>query len=386
MLVRDYPFPPDSGGKIRLWGLLQELQKGFRLTLVCLESVIEPARLEAADQFCERVIFPDAGRDRRWWDILLPGEVRVGRRVGVSGCLSRLLKEESWDVFVCEHLHSSVNVPRVRGLPTVLMQQNVESRILWRALKRVRSFRQALQVLLDAVRTQIYETITCNRYDLVVAVSEVDRKHLSRMSPFSQVEVVENFACQNLREPKVLEESPGPSVCFVGTLDWFPNQDGARFFLESIWPRILARVPDAVFWLVGRGPGRTVCEAAQRTDRVEILGCVPDVQPYVRQAWVNVVPLRIGSGTRLKILEAFGWGKAVVSTTLGAEGLPLTDGVHILLRDRVEEFTEAVVELLLDQAKRAELGRRGRALIDSRLNPQVQGERCRKVLLRLVRR
>src|SRR5207245_365399 len=154
-------------------------------------------------------------------------------------------------------------------------------------------------------------------------------------------------------------------LVFTGSMDWHPNEDAALHFLQALMPRVLREVPGATLTVAGRNPGPRLMAAAARAG-ARITGRVDDVRPYIAGAAVYVVPLRIGGGTRLKIFEALAMGKAVVSTTVGAEGLPLVPGIHFLQEDDPERFARAVIALLDDPGRRRSLGEAGRRLVEAR--------------------
>jgi glycosyltransferase involved in cell wall biosynthesis len=145
-------------------------------------------------------------------------------------------------------------------------------------------------------------------------------------------------------------------------MDWMPNQDGVAYFIDRIFPHIRRKIPGAAFWAVGRRPPRSM--QALASGNVVVTGAVDDIRPYLAKAAVCVVPLRSGSGTRIKIFEAMAMGKAVVSTTMGAEGLPVRHGENILLVDAPADFARQVVQLLRDPEGRARLGRTARRLVE----------------------
>ena len=182
--------------------------------------------------------------------------------------------------------------------------------------------------------------------------------------------------------PNGSQETPGALV-FTGSLDWFPNEDCIVHFGEVVFPRIREAVPDVSLTVVGRNPGPRVQRLAA-IPGVRVTGTVQDVRPYVAAATLCVVPLRVGGGTRLKIFEALAMGKAVVSTTVGAEGLPLVPGRHFVQADEPAEFANAVVALLRDPARRKALGSAGRRLVEERYSwSQVVREfeaRCEEVV------
>ncbi|MBI3491888.1 MAG: glycosyltransferase [Acidobacteria bacterium] len=154
-------------------------------------------------------------------------------------------------------------------------------------------------------------------------------------------------------------------LVFTGSMDWFPNEDAVLNFVDAILPRIRAAVPAVTLSVVGRAPSAPL-RAAVEAAGGRVTGTVPDVRPFVDRASVYVVPLRVGGGTRLKIFEALAMGKAVVSTSVGAEGLPIAPGVHFVQADEPRAFADAVVSLLRDPARRRALGAAGRRLVEEK--------------------
>jgi len=212
-------------------------------------------------------------------------------------------------------------------------------------------------------RSLRYERAAVRRFRHVIAVSDNDRRLMSAMTDASRITVVPTGVDTRkyaAGEPDGARDERGPLVVFLGSMDWEPNVDGVEYFCRDIWPRVLASVSAARFRVVGRDPHPRVRRLASAS--VEVTGTVPSVVEHLRAAEVVVVPLRVGGGTRLKIFEAMAAGKAVVSTTVGAEGLDVTDGDDILLADDAERFAASVVSLLRDDARRAAVGRAASAL------------------------
>jgi glycosyltransferase involved in cell wall biosynthesis len=201
-------------------------------------------------------------------------------------------------------------------------------------------------------------------------VSVADRERLAANAPGMRDCDVPTGVDTAYFTPNGTAEEPARLV-FTGSMDWHPNDDAMRWFIDAVLPRIRAAVPGVSLAIVGRKPGRPLIEAARRA-AVEVTGTVDDVREHVARAAVFVVPLRIGGGTRLKIFEALSMGKPVVSTTIGAEGLPLEEGVHLVRADGPAAFADAVVALLRDPARRRALGQAGRRLVEERYGwPQV---------------
>jgi glycosyltransferase involved in cell wall biosynthesis len=196
-----------------------------------------------------------------------------------------------------------------------------------------------------------YEQSTVQKFQHVIAVSENDRSLMAKWVDADRITVVPTGVdlAQYMPSPGTSaadNSNAPPLVTFVGAMDWEPNADGVEYFCNQVWPAIKVEVPEARFRIVGRNPGRRVQKLA--SDSVEVTGRVPSVVEHLRESAVVIVPLRIGGGTRLKIYEAMAAGKAVVSTTVGAEGLDIHHGRDIVLADDARAFSQAVIMLMRD--------------------------------------
>ena len=263
-------------------------------------------------------------------------------------------REGRFDVMICDFLAASLNFPRPLGAPTVLFQHNVES-VLWnrRARHEVNPFRRAVATV-EAAKMLRYERATVGQFHHVIAVSDNDRDLMSTMTSTQRMTVVPTGVdLSEYRRARSAAER-APLVVFLGSMDWEPNIDGVGWFVQQVWPQVLRVVPGARFRIVGRDPGPRV--RAWISPSVEVTGTVPSVIEHLRETAVFVVPLRMGGGTRLKIYEAMAAGLAMVSTTVGAEGLDYTDGHDLMIADDAEPFSRRVIDLLLDREKRNAMG------------------------------
>jgi glycosyltransferase involved in cell wall biosynthesis len=190
----------------------------------------------------------------------------------------------------------------------------------------------------------------------IVAVSHHDRESMEAMGNAGRITVVPTGVDGRRFRDAASSEATEPVVLFLGSMDWEPNIDGAEWMCREILPRIKDAVPNAVFRIVGRAPDRRVARLAGES--VEVTGSVPSVEPWLAGAMAFVVPLRVGGGTRLKIFEAMSAGRAIVSTSIGAEGLPVESGTNILLADTAPAFADAVIRVLTDEPLRKRLGRK----------------------------
>jgi glycosyltransferase involved in cell wall biosynthesis len=206
---------------------------------------------------------------------------------------------------------------------------------------------------LEAAKMDRYERSAVQRFDHVIAVSETDRAAMAAMVPAERISVVPTGVDANAFRPAVRNDNPEPVVLFLGSMDWEPNIDAVQHFVETTWPAIRAAVPAARFQVVGRNPANSIRRLA--SESVQIIGTVPSVLEHLHRAAAVVVPLRAGGGTRLKIYEAMAAGKAVISTTIGAEGLDYDDGRNILIADTPQVFADTVIGVLRDAGRRRRL-------------------------------
>ncbi len=260
--------------------------------------------------------------------------------------LETWFQQRRFDVAVCDFLDAAVNFPAALGIPCVLFQHNVESEIWRRHAETEKNLLKRLVYSLEFKKMFAYEKAMVQAFPHTIAVSEHDRELMSAWIDSSRLSVVPTGVDLSQFKHDASGGEPGPLVMFVGAMDWEPNIDAVEHFCHEIWPSVLAQVPQAQLRIVGRNPDRRV----QRFSgpMIEITGRVPAAIDHLRQAAIIVVPLRIGGGTRLKIYEAMAVGRAIVSTSVGAEGLDVHHGRDIILADSPQTFADAVVMLLRD--------------------------------------
>ena len=285
------------------------------------------------------------------------------RNTNRKRCVARLRIESDFDVVICDFLAPAVNVPRDLSCATVLFQHNVEA-MIWKRHYEVQTNPARKAYLYRQWRKMFdFEAATCPRFDSVVAVSREDREQMEREYHVKNVFDVPTGVDTAFFRPSSGHARKPHNLVFTGSMDWLPNEDAIRYFTEQIMPRIKQSVPNVTLTVVGRNPYPGLVELSKRDSSVIVTGRVEDVRPYMEDAAIYVVPLRIGGGTRLKIYEAMAMEKAIVSTSIGAEGLPVTNGEEIVLADTPESFADAVVKLLKDQNLADDIGQRAAARV-----------------------
>jgi glycosyltransferase involved in cell wall biosynthesis len=250
-------------------------------------------------------------------------------------------------------------LPLVEGLPVACTHHSIESDLLRQRAQQERSaiLREYMARQADAIERT--ERRVCPRLSLNVMMSEVDAARLREIAPMARTFVAPNGVDLAMMRPLTHRPSVKGRVAFLGPSYMLPNRDGVEFFLRQIWPIVRERRPDATFQIIGKvaDDHRTAFESHPG---VSCTGFVPDLRPFLAEAACCVVPLRIGGGTRLKILDAWAMGRPVVSTAVGCEGLKTEDGLNIVVRDTPDGFAAALLEVLGDQQSAERLGARGR--------------------------
>jgi glycosyltransferase involved in cell wall biosynthesis len=299
----------------------------------------------------------------------------------VQSAITTLLAGDHFDVAVCDFLSASLNFPPATNIPIVLFQHNVESALWARQQRHEPNLVKRLAYKVEAAKMLRYERAAVRRFDHVIAVSDGDREIMKTMTDESRITVVPTGVDLVRYQAAAGNGATEPLVIFLGSMDWEANIDAVEYFCAEIWPRVCASMPGARFRIVGRNPHPRVKRLA--SDTIEVTGTVPSVTEHLREAAVVVVPLRVGGGTRLKIFEAMAMGKAVVSTSIGAEGLDVHQNRDILLADDVGSFAGSTVALLRDARLRQRIERAASKLA-AQYDWSVIADRFAQVLSRVV--
>jgi sugar transferase (PEP-CTERM/EpsH1 system associated) len=364
--------PPDTGGKIRSFHILKQLARTHEITLFTfypehpndqhlrgngIFSNIVPVPLplpprRSIGEYVRSARMMAAGRPFTIDKYLYP-EVR--RRY------ADLRATSAFDLVVCDFIFPAPVIDWQTPPPKILFTHNVEAQVWERHYKIASNPLVKLACWLEARALARAERYYVQLADRVLTVSENDRACFLQYVDASRVSVIPTGVDTEYFRPSPEPAQPGTMV-FTGSMDWMPNEDGVAYFVEKIFPLIRREIPEALFWAVGRRPLRRL--QALASGNVVVTGAVEDIRPYLGKAAVCVVPLRSGSGTRIKIFEAMAMGKAVVSTPLGAEGLPVQHGENIVLAEDPADFARQVVDLLRDPQRRERLGQAARQLVE----------------------
>ena len=391
--------PLDTGGKLRTWHLMRQLAKRHAVTYLSFEDASQTdAGRDGMREVCERLItVPRDDAPKGSWRFYagaaryvldrVPYAVAKYRSPALRRTLADLLSRERFDAIVCDFLTPIVNLPDRLPCPAILFTHNVESEI-WRRHAETAANAASRTLLTQQWRRMLrFEGAAIGRFDLVLAVSDADSRTFARLYPGalrSPVHIVQTGVDTSyFRRADVPPDRA--HLVFTGSMDWLPNEDGMTYFCREILPRIRRAEPDATVSIVGRSPTPAVKKLAEISG-VEVTGRVEDVRPHVGRGAVYIVPLRIGGGTRLKIFEAMSMAKAVVSTTIGAEGLPVTAGRDIVIADEPARFAQAVVHMIRDESARRTIEAAARRLVVERYDWSAVAAGFEEALERLTTR
>jgi polysaccharide biosynthesis protein PslH len=364
--------PLDSGGKIRSFHIAKALASCHEVTIFSYHAPLEDdPHQNLRSIFDDVVIEPvNVARGRGLQEAVnylrlslssLPYSIAKYSPPHVKQRLASVLRSQIFDVLLIDFVGAGAVVPWEADIPKVVFTHNVEATIwkrhaeiaknpVWRAVFR-REHR----------RMEATEIDYLGRAQHVLTVSDTDAEAFREHLPQQRITTIPTGVDAEYFKPQNLEEED--HIVFTGSMDWMPNEDGMIYFVEDVLPLIREERPNSALWIVGRSPSARILHLGSKDPLIRVTGRVDDVRPYIARGTAYIVPLRVGSGTRLKIFEAMAMGKAVVSTTIGAEGLPLSHGSNGFLADSPEEFARCTCRLLGDRNLRQSIGSAARELV-----------------------
>ena len=364
------PYPPDTGGKIRSYYLLRALTTRFDVDLYTVYHEVPPARadVEALMACCHRVKIFHLVKSWRTRDQIkrllapLPRSVDYFCTPGSLVQVRQHFLSGEYDLVVADELCMAPYAELALDLPKIITRQKVDHLHYWEMASARSWGLERILNYFEALKLRNYARVKMPSYQAYVACSERDVDVICRDIPGVPALVIANGADLSAFIPTGRQYVPtDPTLVYVGSMNYYPNIDAMKYFFEKIYNPIIQAVPDVRLQIVGHTPPPEI----QRLDElpaVEVTGSVPDVRPYYDQATVFIVPLRLGGGTRLKIVEAMAMGVPVVSTSVGAEGLDVHPGDDILIADDAPSFVRSIRQLLADAGLREHIAQGGQRL------------------------
>lgn len=367
-LSQRFLLPMDAGGKIRTGKILEQLSRTDEITVISnTESPKDDPYIAEMQGFCTHFIpipWKEIHKHSRLFVARLLIQMFSSYPVSVLNTYSKSLHaaveheyaQKKYDVAICDFVQSALEFRNIQGIPTILFQHNVESMIAKRHMEQSENLLGKLFWWLQWKKMFRFEAKASKMFDTVIAVSEQDKETFQQLYQMENVVTIPTGVDVNYFQPRPDIPVQENNVVFCGSLDWLPNEDAILFFINNILPHIKKHIPNIMFTVVGKNPSPTLQKLVKATPEIKLTGWVDDTRPYIAEGAAFIVPLRIGGGTRMKIYEAMAMGKAVVSTSVGAEGLPVKNGEHIILEDHQVKFAEKIVTLLKEKETREKFG------------------------------
>ncbi len=387
------PCPADTGAKIRTLNIIRQVLEFATVDLICLSFddndkiyAKELARLGIEVHLVAAQEPPTAQKVK---SVLLdkdPYSVNKYYLKEMEDQIIILRNSYQYDVIHFDHIHMTHYRDCLDGLPCIVDEHNVEYKILERCSGVEKNIAKKIVYGWQAKKMAKFEARMLRQFSYGLAVSEDDRQLLENLT-YNTVKTgviangVDTDYFRSTSEVKAtgLEIKKEEALIFTGSMDWLPNEDAVLYFSQYVLPLIWKQNKDVKFFIVGKGPSVAVQALGKTDGRIIITGRVDDVRPYMERAKIFVVPIRIGGGTRLKILEAMSMQMPVVSTCVGAEGIDYTHSLDIIISDDPQEMADKIVALLTDEPGRVTLGEKARQLVCGQYDWRIIGERLKKI-------
>jgi glycosyltransferase involved in cell wall biosynthesis len=391
-----YPLPLDSGTKKRTFNLLKHSRDSLTTTFLSFDPRPEDAERAGLGQYVHREVTllrpPERKRGLGFYLRVLsnmgtphPYFIKRNASLDMQDRLRQLFRDQDFDALVCDGLDIAFNVDFSLPVPRILLAHDVETSLWRQRYETARGMIHRAYFNYEAKRMAAFETEMSNKFDLIIAVSEQDKHQLeTEFNVRVPIEVIETGVDCRFFAPNPDVAVVPKRLVFTGSQDLFSNIDGLLWFAAEVLPIVRRSHPEVSLDIVGPSPAAEIRALARKDKAIRVTGWVEDVRPYIAAAEVFVVPLRAPGGTRLKIYEAMGMKKPVVSTGHGAEGLPVAHGTHLLIADRANDFAQAIIRLLDDETLRTTIGQSGSRMVNERYDWSVITQRFVELVKHLV--
>jgi len=393
VIDEEFPFPLNSGKRTRSFNLIKRLAAAHQLRYLAYGKEDSESRQALSEAGMNPVAVPPQVPAKSgllfYLRLLanlfshLPYIVSSHYSVQFANALHNCVADFAPDVILCEWSPYGIYVKNITHIKSVIVAHNIESRIWQRYFENECQPVKKWYIGKQAVKIEAFERAAFGWVDGATAVSSEEAEVINSFNRQLPVEVIANGVDLGFFTPSEVT-ADNDQLVFTGAMDWRPNQDAAVYFVKEVFPLLQASCPGIKACFVGRNPPPHV-RALNEVAGITITGTVEDVRPYMARAAVYIVPLRIGGGSRLKILEAMAMKKAVVSTTIGAEGLNVTDDREILLADSPKQFVKQIVKLVADRDLSLRLGEAGRKLVEAEYGWDSLADKLRSFMERVAR-
>lgn len=385
LLTSRLPYPPHRGDKLKIYNLIRQLSAaGHRITLLSfIASRSELEYVPALRNHCEKIITVFLPPWRSWLNCLAvlfsstPFQVAYFASEEMRETVREVLNRKAHDVVHVHLIRMAQYAPeKNRSVARVLDLTDAGSLYLKRFLATTTSMVKKIFLRKELNRLSRYERVL-ERFDVSLVCSDIDRTALLSHAPSARIDLLYNgIDLEYFTAGGPAEGEPKRIIC-TGNMAYFPNEDGILYFVREILPLIRERIPDISLDIVGQKPTGKVRRLAG--EKIAVTGFVPDIKEYYLKSAVAIAPIRFGAGTLNKILEPMALGIPVVTTSIGAEGLPVRSGCDLLIADSPKDFADAVVRLLNEEPFRKSVAQSGQVLVRERYDWAIIARRLEEI-------
>jgi len=388
-LSTENPYPPDHGHYIRTYNILKYIAKDYNVYFLgFIKNKNDFGKVEPIRKMCKTAdvfILPDDVSKLRFYTSLFlnlfslfPYIAQKYYQKTMVNEIRAIIKHNKIDIVHFDMLHLARYRKMLRNIPAVLTEHNVESRRILSLLKNSRNIIFKSFMYLQYMKLKKFESRVCPNFDFCAVVSDDDMRMLQSISPSARFVVVPNGVDTSYFAPDGRNPLPN-SLIWVGGMDSLYNREAVDFFLIKIFPLIQREIPVVKIIVVGKFPTKKLLHLARTNKNIEVIGYVNDVRPFINSAVVYIAPIKSGGGTKLKVLNAMSMGKAVVTTSVGVEGIEAVNNENILIADNPETFAKKVTELLKNPKRAEDIGRKARKLIVEKYDWEIIGKRMNRL-------
>jgi glycosyltransferase involved in cell wall biosynthesis len=361
LVYHSFPLPPHDGGRIAFFNTVKYLGRSHEVGVVCLAGADEEVSLAGLENYCSYVrVFRRSSRGD--WLRLVRGMISDPPGAGLKywypaagEMIRQTVAENRPEIVEFHHLNIAIYRRFAEGALTVLRGQNVEYKVWERYAEHASGWLGRSYAKWTAPRVRRYEASTVSKFDRCVAVSLADADYLQAALPGARIDVIPYGVDTEFffPQPEVTEEPF--SLTITGNFDWGPKRQSLFALLDKVFPILRAKLPEAKFYIVGKGVPEYLKKMADRTPGVLLTGSVADVRPFIARSSLLINYVESGGGIALKVLEAMAMKKPLLCNSLGCEGVPMTNGKDVFVADGPEEFATAAVHLLRNETLRTRL-------------------------------
>ncbi|MCD6565053.1 MAG: glycosyltransferase [Bacteroidales bacterium] len=393
-LATNYPYPPDSGHNLRTFNILKGLAEYHKVFFVGFNKHGRAVNVnDTIAKICASVnVFmapEDISRGSLFGSLTrnlfssYPFVAEKYYRKEIRDRIKIIMSVNSIDLVHCDILHMARYLEDISYVPNLLTEHNIESNRLRTLVYNSKNPFFKLYMYLQYKKLFLFEQRMINEFDLVVAISPEDINGLKVMAPKANLTCLPNGVDTDFFKPApVLPESK--SIIWTGGMRDMYNKEAMNYFCSRIFPNIYSKIKGLKFVVIGDSPTPSVIELARRYEGVEIRGYVDDIRPFIESSMVFVAPLKSGGGTKLKVLNAMSMGKAVVTTKIGAEGIDVINGQHLVIADDPDSFARNIVELLNSSNNIKRLGENARRLIIEKYDWRIISRQANEIYDQLI--